>query len=106
MLLAGLQPEILDLPVQNLDNTAMESLTNELDFLRSFRDGVYEECRSYKEQKPDHFWVNLVEVFGNHNLPEQVILKDHYKSLRKAWKKRYKLPKGNGDVKNQNSVQN
>jgi hypothetical protein len=93
LVLAGLPPEILDLPVQNLESVSLDSITAELDFLREFRDGPYEECRAYKEQKPDHFWVNLEVVFGNTSLPEQKLLRGHYKAVRRAWKKRYKLSK-------------
>jgi hypothetical protein len=103
--LAGVEPELLDRPVENLEGVQLDSLAAELDFLKSFREGVYEECRAYKEQKPDHFWVNLVVVFGNHNLPEQRILRDHYKAVRRAWKRRYKLPKGEIDGKNQTPAQ-
>jgi hypothetical protein len=99
MLLAGLPPEILDQPIQNLETTSLDSVTEELDFLREFRAGVYEACRAYKEQKPDHFWVNLVTVFGNHNLPEQKILRAHYKAVRKAWKRRHKPLKSETDGK-------
>lgn len=106
MLLAGLPPEVLDLPIQNLENTSLDSVTEELDFLAAFRAGVYEECRAYKEQKPDHFWSNLIVVFGNFNLPEQKILREHYKAVRRAWKKRHKLPKEPNDAQNPGAVQN
>jgi hypothetical protein len=106
MLLTGLLPDIVDLPVQRLEDISLDSLSQELDFLREFRAGVYEQCRAYKEQKPDHFWVNLVEVFGNRNLPEQVILRTHYKAIRRAWRKRYKLLKEQRDAQNPAPVKN
>lgn len=99
MLLAGVQAENFDQPLQSLDSLDLETVAETLTFLKEFREGVYEECRAYKHQKPDEWWVNLVTIFNNRNLPEQQILNRHYKELRRAWKKRYKATNGTTNAK-------
>lgn len=86
---AGIPAESYDLVINAIDEISYDSIEGELAFVQSFHDGVYTETRKYKSQKPDHWWVNLVVIFDNHDLPEQVILRSHFKEMRKEWQRRY-----------------
>lgn len=101
MLLAGVQQESLDKPIESLDDVSFDTAAAILNELQTFRAGAYEECRAYKHQRSDEFWTNLVVIFNNRNLPEQQILNRHYKAVRQAWRKLYGRGPRNGatDVK-------
>lgn len=90
---AGIPALTFQAAVKNLESLSFDALEEELAFLEQYRDGAYKDAKDYKSQKSDQWWYNLEHVFGNRKLPEQKILKEHYRLMRRAWKTKHKIPK-------------
>ncbi len=88
---AGIDGDHFDKPMANIEHEMItfDLITAELAFLTGFRDSVYTDALTFKRQKSDEWWNNLVVIFGNQNLPEQNILKAKFKAMRDMWRKRY-----------------
>jgi hypothetical protein len=76
MLLAGLPPEILDLPIQNLENTSLDSVTEELDFLSGVSGRGLRGVSGLQGAEAGSLLGESRRRLREHNLPEQKILRD------------------------------
>lgn len=90
---SGITKERYQLTFEGLEELSFESLTGELEFLTKYREGTYEEAYRFKSQKSDEWWTNLVVIFNNRNLPEQLILRDHFAKMRREWRHHYIITK-------------
>lgn len=92
VLAAGVKAEDYDKPFNLLPNATDEQLGTFYRWFSDFHAGPYLGVIEIWRQRPPNYWKGL-ENLGHNDFPEQKILQERRKALRKAWRSKNGKPK-------------
>lgn len=92
VLAAGVKPEDYDKPFNMLPNVTDEQLATFYKWFSDFHTGAYIPVVQVWTQRPPEYWQGL-ENLGETHFPEQILLRERRKALRKAWRRKNGRPK-------------